>query len=1377
MGILGQGNFRVRRWYGNITKHIKDIPDLLQIQKESYANFLQADTAPSERKKEGLENSFQFVFPIINSNNSIQIDFLGYSVGEPKYDVEECKLRGKNYERPIKIKVQLATYEIDPDTKDRIALNNITEQEIHFGEVPLMTDWGSFIISGTERVIVNQLHRSPGTFFDLDKNKSASGNDVFMSRLIPAHGSWLDFEFDSKKILSVKIDRKKKFPSTIFLKAWGYTAEDIIHSYYFSEKIVYKEGTFVKLLDLDNPEALKREKITVDILGSNGKVIGRAGKKYSDNTIKRLKKEGIIEAAVPADYLTGRRLYNTVLNKNTGDVLAKINDEVTDTLLEELIAGTVDGVELTYFENMVYSPYLAKTLSIDKVDTREDALLEIYKIMVPSNPLNVEVATKYFEDLFLDIERYDLSAVGRLRMNHKFGEDIPLSERSLRKEDVMNTLLYILNLTDSRGVTDDIDHLGNRRIRMVGELLQDTYKAGLLRMSHTIKEKLNGALPEQLTPYEVIGYKQVTAVVKEFFSGGQLSQFMDHTNVLSEMTHKRRLSALGPGGLAREHASFEVRDVHKTHYGRICPVETPEGPNVGLIVSLATFGRIDSFGYIEAPYRVVKKGKVTDTMVFLDAIEEGEHVIVPASTKVDKKGHIAEDIVNARKQGEVARVKNSEVTLMDYAPLQLVSVSAALIPFLEHDDANRALMGSNMQRQAVPLINTDAPLVGSGLESYVARDSGYMIYAKRSGIIDKVDAKRIVIRVDEDELTSSAVDVDIYNLIKYRRSNQNTCVNHTPLVRAGDIIRKGDVLADGPAMNRGELALGRNALIAFMPWRGYNFEDSILINQRLLREDMYTSIHIEEFVCDARDTKRGSEEITADIPNAPEHILAKLDESGIIRVGKKIKPGDILVGKVTPKGETVLSPEEKLLRAIFGEKAGDVRDSSLYVSSGVEGVVIDTRIFWRKGVQPDARMQEQEKLQVEQVERNRNDEIRIIERHTYGKIREMLVGKKVDVDLNHAKKDTLLLAKGTKITKQAIAAVPNTHINWVSVADRALMTTIREMLNQMRLKLDTIRHIYDAKIKQVTKNDDLNPGVIKSVKVFVAIKRKLSVGDKMSGRHGNKGVVSLLLPEEDMPFMEDGTTVDIVLNPLGVPSRMNIGQILEVHLGLSARRLGEQVNRYMQENWSLDKLKDELKTILDPSPEVAKLIDDSDEDDVREFIRSIKGGIYNASPVFDGAKEEEIRSALTYSGEDESGKMILFDGRTGEPFDSDVTVGIMHFLKLHHLVDEKVHARSTGPYSLVTQQPLGGKAQFGGQRLGEMEVWALEAYGAAYALQEFLTVKSDDVEGRKRLYEAIVRGKTKYDIGIPASFTVLVKEMQGLCLDVKMVEKSTTNNN
>ena len=1376
MGILGQGNFRVRRWYGNITKHISDIPDLLQIQKESYANFLQADTAPSERKKEGLENAFQFVFPIINSNNSIQIDFLGYSLGDPKYDVEECKLRGKNYERPITIKVQLATYEIDPDTKERVTLNNITEQEIHFGEIPLMTDWSSFVISGTERVIVNQLHRSPGTFFDLDKNKSASGNDVFMARLIPAHGSWLDFEFDSKRILYVKIDRKKKFPSTIFLKAWGYTAEDIIHSYYFSEKIVFKDGAFVKLLDIDNPEELKREKVPVDILGLNGKVLARAGKKYSDGVIKRLIKADVREVVVPAEYLSDKRLYNAVTNKKTGDVLAKINDKVTDVLLEELTNGAVDGVELTYIENMVYSPYLANTLAVDKVETRDDALLEIYKIMVPSNPLNPEVALAYFEKLFLNIEHYDLSAVGRLRMNHKFNEDISLEQRSLRKEDVMHTLMYILNLSDSRGLTDDIDHLGNRRVRMVGELLQDTYKTGLLRMSHTIKEKLNGAAPEQLTPYEVIGYKQVTAVVKEFFSGGQLSQFMDQTNVLSEMTHKRRLSALGPGGLAREHASFEVRDVHKTHYGRICPVETPEGPNVGLIVSLATFGKIGDFGYIKAPYRVVKKGKVSDEVVFLDAIDEEQHTIVPASTRMDKKKQLADDIVNARKKGEVSRVVNSEVTLMDYAPLQLVSVSASLIPFLEHDDANRALMGSNMQRQAVPLINTDAPLVGSGLESYVARDSGYMIYAKRAGVVDKVDAKRIVIRVDEEDLKTNSVDVDIYNLIKYRRSNQNTCVNHTPLVRVGDIIRKGAVLADGPAMNRGELALGRNALVAFMPWNGYNFEDSILINQRLLREDMYTSIHIEEFVCDARDTKRGPEEITSDIPNAPEHIVSKLDESGIIRVGQKIKPGDILVGKVTPKGETVLSPEEKLLRAIFGEKAGDVRDSSKYVSSGVEGVVIDTRIFWRKGVKSDDRMKEQEKMQIDQVERNRNDEIRIIERHTYNKIRDMLIGKKVDVDLNHAKKDTVLLEKGSKVTKTAIYAVPNSHIASVSVADRTLMTKVREMINQMRLKLDTVRYIYDAKIKQVTKNDDLNPGVIKSVKVFVAIKRKLSVGDKMSGRHGNKGVVSMLLPEEDMPFMEDGRTVDIVLNPLGVPSRMNIGQILEVHLGLSARRLGEQVNRYMKQNWSVDKLKDELKAILDPSPELEKMIDESSDDDTREFIRSIKGGIYNASPVFDGATEEEITKALVYSGEEESGKMTLFDGRTGEPFDSEVTVGIMHFLKLHHLVDEKVHARSTGPYSLVTQQPLGGKAQFGGQRLGEMEVWALEAYGAAYALQEFLTVKSDDVEGRKRLYEAIVRGKTKYDIGIPASFTVLVKEMQGLCLDVKMVEKSTTNN-
>lgn len=1369
MGILGQSNFRTRRWFGKITRFVSEIPDLLEVQRESFSQFLQKDVAPSERENVGLEAAFRAVFPITSFNNAIELTYGGYSLGEPLYDVEECKLRGVTYELPLKIKVALASYEIDQEGY-RKGLNDIKEQDIHFGTIPCMTEWGTFIINGTERVVVNQLHRSPGPFFDYDKVRSATGNDVFTTRLIPYHGAWLDFEFDAKNLLYVRIDRKRKFPVTIFLKAWGFTKEEIITRYYLPECFeISSEGIFL-LLDVDKKsDILKEQRAPTDIVDKAGNVVVHEGKIFSSAVLAKLKKLGISRVAIDSSYLIGKRLYRPVLDRN-GAVIANVNDEITSSLLDEIIKRGTGSLETIYIENLKYSSHLSDTLRVDKVNSREDALIEIYKIMVPSNPVTLEVAENYFYNLFLNPENYDLSSVGRLRMNYKFGEEIPLTERQLRKEDVLNTVMYLLHLSDGRGVVDDIDHLGNRRVRLVGELLEDQFKTGLLRMAHSIKEKIAGSAVETLTPYEVISYKQVMAVLKEFFAGGQLSQFMDQTNILSEITHKRRLSALGPGGLAREHASFEVRDVHKTHYGRICPIETPEGPNVGLIVSLTTFARINKYGYIETPYRVVEKGKVTDKVVYLDAIKEESHRIVPASVALDKNGMIRDEFVNARERGDVVRVNREEITLMDLVPLQIVSVSAALIPFLEHDDANRALMGSNMQRQAVPLIRAEAPLIGSGLESFVARDSGYAVYAKRDGVVVKVDATRIVVQVLEED-NADGIEVDIYNLIKHRRSNQNTDINQRPVVNVGDRVRRGDVLADGPAIDRGELALGRNVLIAFMPWGGYNFEDSILVNERLLREDAFTSIHIEEFVCEARDTKRGPEEITADIPNAPEEALRKLDESGVIRIGQKVRPGDILVGKVTPKGDTVLSPEEKLLRAIFGEKAGDVKDSSLYVPPGVEGVVIDTRIFARKGTKKDNRMKEQEKIQIDMLKRDRDDEVRIVESYTYDIIRRLLVGKTADATITHEKKGKIV-KKGEKLTQEIVDEIPESYLAEISVSDRQTMKKIKEYLLRMRQKVETIKRIYEAKMKQVSKSDDLAPGVIKSVKVFVAIKRKLSVGDKMSGRHGNKGVVSLLLPEEDMPYLADGRTVDIVLNPLGVPSRMNIGQIFEAHLGLAARCIGEKIQQYLAQKWSAPQLRAELKKVLEPSPTVAKLIDEADEEDLRSFIRSMKGGVYMASPVFDGAKETDIHDLLSYAGQPPQGKTVLFDGRTGEPFDSDVTVGVMYFLKLHHLVDEKVHARSTGPYSLVTQQPLGGKAQFGGQRLGEMEVWALGAYGAAYSLQEFLTVKSDDVEGRKRLYEAIVRGKHKYEIGVPASFSVLVKEMQSLCLDVNLIEEN-----
>ncbi len=1390
MGILGQQNYRTRKWFGRVTKNVTDIPDLLEVQKASFQDLLQKDVASADRKKIGLHNAFLSIFPITSFNKAIELSYLGYSVGEPQYDVEECKLRGTTYELPLKIKAALASYDID-ENGNRTKLNSITEQEIHFGSIPCMTDWGTFIINGTERVIVNQLHRSPGTFFDCDKLKTTSGNEVYASRLIPYHGSWLDFEFDSKRLLYVKIDRKKKFLATIFLKAWGYTNQEIISAFYIPEKITIHDGAIAKVLtfgesasddenedlpkqteeELREYENLQKQNVPVDVVGPDGKEIAKEGKKFSRGVLKKLEKAGIREINLSAEYLNGKRLYSPVYDPKTGDLIANVNDEITPQLLSDILKKEVKELSIIYFENMNYSPYLSNTLKADKTNSKEDALLEIYKMMVPSNPVKAEVAQGYFNALFLNPENYDLSEVGRLRMNYKFHENVPLSERQLRKEDVMNSVIALLELTDHRGVIDDIDHLGNRRVRLVGELLEDVFKTGLLKMSHSIREKIasSGTL-DNPTPYDVISYKQVSAVLKDFFASGQLSQFMDHTNVLSEMTHKRRLSALGPGGLTRDHAGFDVRDVHRTHYGRICPVETPEGPNVGLIVSLTTFARIDKFGYIETPYKVVKDCKVTDEVVYLNAIQEEGEIIMPSSIKLDKNGKIIDEIVNARMGGEVARVPREKVTYVDLVPVQLVSVSAALIPFLEHDDANRALMGSNMQRQAVPLIRTDAPLVGTGMEKYVARDSGYTLFAQRDGTVVKVDSSRIVVKVGDD----TNVDVDIYNLIKFKRSNQNTAINQRPVVSVGDFVRKGDVIADGPAINRGELALGKNVLIAFMPWNGYNYEDSVLINRRLLKDDYYTSVHIEEFICEARDTKRGPEEITADIPNASDEILRKLDESGIIRIGQKIKPGDILVGKVTPKGETVLTPEEKLLRAIFGEKAGDVKDNSLYVHPGTEGVVIDTRIFSRKGVKKDNRMKEQMQEQMDAVKRNRDDEVRIIEKHTYELIRKMFVGKKTDADLRN-EKEAVIVKKGTELTPEILDSIPESVIAGLSVKDKELLKNAKELILNMRRKVDTVKKIYDNKMKQISRDDDLTPGVVKSVKVFVAVKRKLSVGDKMSGRHGNKGVVSMLLPEEDVPYMEDGRTVDIVLNPLGVPSRMNIGQIFEVHLGLGARKLGEQINRYLAENYSVDKLRAKLKEILDPSEEVAKIIDEADEDDVRSFIKSMKGGIYTATPVFDGAQESEIRQILKNTGERENGKMILFDGRTGEPFESDVTVGVMYFLKLHHLVDEKVHARSTGPYSLVTQQPLGGKAQFGGQRLGEMEVWALGAYGAAYCLQEFLTVKSDDVEGRKKLYEAIVRGKTKYEMGTPASFSVLVNEMQSLCLDVQLLSNSKQN--
>ncbi|MFO7735128.1 MAG: DNA-directed RNA polymerase subunit beta, partial [bacterium] len=1296
----------------------------------------------------------------------------GYSLGEPKYDPEECRLRGVSYAMPMRLKVQLATWEIDEDTKERKDLKDIKEQEIYFDDMPCMSEEGTFIINGTVRVIVNQLQRSPGTFFSEDKKRTKEGNRVFKARLIPYHGSWIDFEYDARENLHVKIDRKRKIPVTVFLKAWGYNAEDIISGYYLPEKLSFKDGVFYKTLDTESEESQKilmEQETPVDIKDDNGKILLKSGKRFSRGSIRKLIKNDIKRVVVDADYVKGKRLYSPLKDPKTGEIIADINDEITATLLDEITGRKMGDFEVIYIRSMLYSPGLSNTLKSDKTSDREEALMEIYKTMVPSNPVNVEVAEEYFKNMFHNPDRYNMSSVGRLRLNHRFNEDLPLTEVLLRKEDVFNTAMQLLNISDGRGSLDDIDHLGNRRVRLVGELLMDVFKTGLTRMSRTIREKIAGTNVEVLTPFDVINYKQVSSAVKEFFAGGQLSQFMDQTNVLSELTHKRRLSALGPGGLQREHASFEVRDVHRTHFGRICPVETPEGPNVGLIVSLTTYSEVNKFGYIETPYYRVENGKVTEKMVLLNAMDEEDEVIVSATTGIDDKRELIKNTLTGRKNGEMQVVKKEEVTLMNVAPFQIVSVSAALIPFLEHDDANRALMGSNMQRQGVPLIKTDSPLVGSGMERFVAQDSGYAVYAKRVGKVVRVDADRVVVKVDND---NGPVDVDIYNLQKYRRSNQSTSLNQKPVVSSGDILEKGDVIADGPGIYRGELALGKNMLIAFMPWRGYNFEDSILVNERVVRNDMYTSVHIEEFVCEARETKRGPEEITSDIPNASEEILKKLDESGIIRRGQKVTPGDILVGKVTPTSETVLSPEEKLLRAIFGEKAGHVKDTSLKVPSGVSGIVMDTRIFIRKGVRKDDRIKEQEMEQIRNIERNKNDELSIIEEHVYNEIRSLLLKKKIDTDIVDGK-GKITVKKGIVLTEKILADIPGKYLTSISVSDVKCMNSVRERIDFMRRKLDTIKKIYERKIKQITREEDLSSGVIKMVKVFVAIKRPLSVGDKMANRHGNKGVVSRVLPEEDMPYMEDGTTADIVFNPLGVPSRMNVGQILETHLGLAARKTGEKLSRYIKTQFDVDELRQELKKVLNPSEKIAGYIDEADEEDIKEYLKSVRNGVYTATPVFDGAEEKDINGMLEYAEQEENGKMILFDGRTGEPFENDVTVGVMYIMKLHHLVDEKVHARSTGPYSLVTQQPLGGKAQFGGQRLGEMEVWALEAYGAAYTLEEFLTVKSDDVEGRKRLYESIIRRKHDFEVGIPASFSVLQKEMQSLCLDFELIRNDS----
>jgi DNA-directed RNA polymerase subunit beta len=1361
-------DYRVRKNFGKIRK-IVEIPNLIEMQRQSYERFLQQEVDPDERIDKGLQGVFKGVFPIRDFSGTASLEFVRYTIGGIKYDVEECLQRGMTYEAPIKITVRLVVYDVDKDTGAK-HIRDIKEQEIYFGTIPLMTDHGTFIINGTERVVVSQLHRSPGIFFDHDKGKTHStGKLLYSARVIPLRGSWIDLEFDPKDILYVRIDRRRKFPVTILLRALGYSPEELLGYFYRSERVYLKDDGVAKPLD----EAfMMGARAPLDINDpKSGKVLVKKGRKLGVKLIQQLKESAITEIPFPDENLVGRVVGRDVVDETTGEVLIQCNETITEEHLVTLRARSVEYLDLLHMEGSDVSPSFRNTLLMDKVEDSEAAILEIYRKLRPSNPPTPEVAAEFFNNLFFSPEQYDLSEVGRLKLNQQLGtEELPLSHRTLTKEDILRAVKKLIKIKDTQGAVDDIDNLGNRRVRAVGELLENQYRIGLVRMERAIKERMSLQEIETLMPHDLINAKPVSAVVKEFFGTSQLSQFMDQTNPLSEITHKRRLSALGPGGLTRERAGFEVRDVHPTHYGRICPIETPEGPNIGLIVSLSTYARVNEFGFIETPYREVADGKVSSNVAYLSAMDEKEHAFAQANAPLDKKNKFVRDLVSCRREGEFVMTPPNEVEFMDVSPNQLVSVAASLIPFLENDDANRALMGSNMQRQAVPLLRCKSPLVGTGIERVVAKDSGVTVIARRDGIVEDVDASRIVVRASQDdgEEQSLASAVDIYKVTKFQRSNQNTCFNQKPIVRPGQKVKKGQIIADGPATETGELALGRNVTVAFMSWGGYNFEDSILVSERVVKEDIFTSVHIEEFELVARDTKLGKEEITRDIPNIGEEALRNLDESGIIRVGATVNTGDILVGKVTPKGETQLTPEEKLLRAIFGEKAGDVKDTSLRVPPGVEGIVIDAKVFSRKGVDKDERTKSIEDEEIARLLKDQRDEIKIIKKSALRKLERLLGGKKSAKPVKEGKKT--LIKKGGEFDGEILAQLPPGQWMDLEVQGKPeVAAQVRAIWENYHEQIELVQMVFEDKISKLKKGDELPPGVIKMVKVYLAVKRKLSVGDKMAGRHGNKGVVSRVLPEEDMPYFEDGTPVDIVLNPLGVPSRMNVGQVLETHLGWAAKGIGEQLARLIEEYKSREDILTKLQR-LHSKVEFEEYFADADESDLRSLIPHYREGFHLASPVFDGAEEEEIRHFLKEGGLPELGQAILHDGRTGDPFDSKVTVGIMYMMKLHHLVDDKLHARSIGPYSLVTQQPLGGKAQFGGQRLGEMEVWAMEAYGAAYALQEFLTVKSDDVAGRTRMYEKIVKGENTLEAGLPESFNVLVKELQALGLDVRLLE-------
>ena len=1378
---------RVRRNFGKIDA-VSEMPSLIEVQTGSYNSFIEADKN-AEKCEFGLEEVFKSVFPIKDFSGNGELEFVKYELEEPKYDVEECIKRDMTYAAPIKATLRLVVWDTDEATGAK-SIHDIKEQDVYMGDIPLMTDKGTFIFNGTERVVVSQMHRSPGVFFDHDKGKTvSSGKYLFAARIIPYRGSWLDFEFDAKDLLYARIDRRRKLPVTsILYSLYSKETEEKIKKLAKEGKKIdpseikgmSKEEILAYFYDIDTfiadkkawkakfvPERMKGVKFDFDLVNAKtGDVVLEQGKKLTQRTAQKLADEGLEYYKVDAKQMLGKFLANEIVEKKSGEVIAEAGDEITEELLGKIAAAKVNEVNTLYIDGVNVGPYIRNTLAADKNSCREEALLDIYRVMRPGEPPTLETAEQLFKSLFFDLERYDLSSVGRVKMNVAL--DIPFEEapdtlRTLRADDILRIVKRLVELRDGKGEVDDIDHLGNRRVRSVGELMENQYRMGLLRMERAIRERMSSEVLANVKPQDLVNAKPIAAVIREFFGSSQLSQFMDQNNPLSEITHKRRLSALGPGGLSRDRAGFEVRDVHPTHYGRICPIETPEGPNIGLINSLSTYARINKYGFIECPYRKVVNGKVTSEVVYLSADEEGKFKIAEANAKVKDDGHFEDELIACRKAGEFEYAHPEEIDFIDVSPKQLVSVATALIPFLENDDANRALMGSNMQRQGVPLLRSEAPLVGTGMEAAVAKDSGATVVCKYDGVVDAVDANRIVVRSHNED--TKDVGVEIYKLQKFRRSNQNTCINQVPLVKVGDEVKAGDIMADGPCTDMGELALGKNVLVAFMPWNGLNYEDAILLSERISRDDVFTSLHIEEFEVMARDTKLGQEEITRDIPNVGEEALRNLDEAGIVYIGAEVKAGDILVGKVTPKGESPVTPEEKLLRAIFGEKASDVRDTSLRVQPGIEGIVVDVHVFSRRGVEKDERALSIEQEEISNLAKDRDDELAIIRKNFEARLKSMLLGQTV-VDAPKG------ISKNAVVTEEVLAAVPSSQWRKIVVKDEEVMARIEELLAAFDARNEKIQKHFEDKVEKVQRGDDLLPGVLKMVKVFIATKRKIQSGDKIAGRHGNKGTISRVLKLEDMPYMEDGTPVDIVLNPLGVPSRMNVGQILETHLGWAAKELGQQLNemceQYKRGEKTIDELNNRLKEIYGEKQYKRDIVPMSEAEKL-EMISNLKNGVPTATPVFDGAHEDDINRMLSLAGLPTSGQIDLYDGRTGEKFDRKVTVGIIYMIKLHHIVDEKMHARSVGPYSLVTQQPLGGKAQFGGQRFGEMEVWALQAYGAAYTLQEMLTVKSDDVNGRTKVYEAIVRGDDGFEAGIPESFNVLVKEIKSLCLNVELL--------